>query len=116
MRNIIVFFVFKIDNTFTVISKFAEAINDYLINMEEASDPGFCKEAYIEDLPAIFDVLWNNWLRTVRDHKIVDKVLGTLHAILPVLPALEQSQKTIKLLPVALHLCRRNGLQFSSTK
>ena len=48
----------------TAISKFSEAIIDYIANIDKAPDPTVKKEMFSSEIFAAYDVIFNVWLQS----------------------------------------------------
>ena len=64
----------------TAISKFSEAIIDYIANIDKAPDPTVKKEMFSSEIFAAYDVIFNVWLQSkevkVSYHHII--IIGFL--------------------------------------
>lgn len=100
---------------FLVISKFCEAINDYITNGEDLS-LGIKKQTFVEEICSVFDFLINNWLKTSRDSKSTEAILTTLVPIVSLLPVQQDSERIVKLTPVCLNLCRKQNVRLAAVR
>ena len=53
----------------SALSRFCEAIQEYVANIDKAPDPSVNIEYFADEIDVIFDVLLNNWLGN-RDPKV----------------------------------------------
>lgn len=89
-----------------LLGKFAEAINDYIMNLDEAPDPAISKDSFTEEMSQSFDILINNWLKTSRNIKLLEASVSALCPILSLLSEENGGQRAAKLTPIILHLCK----------
>ncbi len=54
----------------SALSKFSEAILDYVANIEKAPDPAVRKEAFAGEIDSAYDVIFNVWLQS-REPKVL---------------------------------------------
>lgn len=99
-----------------VLGKFAEAINDYIMNLDEAPDPGIGKDAFIEEMSKAFDVLTNNWLKTSKHIHLAESILTALCPIIPLLPEDDAASRTAKLIPCLLAFFKYQDMRLSATR
>ncbi|KAG5329833.1 MROH1 protein, partial [Acromyrmex charruanus] len=98
-----------------MISKFGEAINDYIMNGEDSS-LGINKQTFVEEICSVFDFLINNWLKTSRDSKSTEAILTTLVPMVSLLPVQQDSERIVKLIPVCLNLCRKQNVRLAAVR
>jgi len=98
-----------------VISKFCEAINDYIMN-EEDSSLGIHKQTFIEEICSVFDFLTYNWLKTSRDSKSTEAILTTLVPMVSLLPVEQDNERIVKLVPVCLSLCKKQSIRLAAVR
>ncbi|KAL0107180.1 hypothetical protein PUN28_015596 [Cardiocondyla obscurior] len=98
-----------------MISKFCEAINDYIMNGKDAS-LGINKQTFVEEICSVFDFLTHNWLKTSRDNKSTDAILTTLVPMVPMLPVQQDAERIVKLIPMCLSFCRKQNLRLAAVK
>ncbi|EGI58311.1 PREDICTED: maestro heat-like repeat-containing protein family member 1 [Acromyrmex echinatior] len=98
-----------------MISKFCEAINDYIMNGEDSS-LGINKQTFVEEICSVFDFLINNWLKTSRDSKSTEAILTTLVPMVSLLPVQQDSERIVKLIPVCLNLCRKQNVRLVAVR
>lgn len=98
-----------------MISKFCEAINDYIMN-EEESTLGINKQTFVEEISSVFDFLTHNWLKTSRDSVSTEAILRTLAPMVPLLPVQQDEERIIKLIPVCLSLCRKQNIRLAAVR
>ncbi|XP_011301504.1 maestro heat-like repeat-containing protein family member 1 [Fopius arisanus] len=89
-----------------LLGKFAEAINDYIMNLDEAPDPAISKDSFTEEMSKSFDILTNNWMKTSRNVKLLEASVSALCPILSLLPEQNCGQRAVKLIPMLLQLCK----------
>ncbi|KAK0166476.1 hypothetical protein PV328_004896 [Microctonus aethiopoides] len=99
-----------------VLGKFAEAINDYIMNLDEAPDPKIGKDSFSEEMITAFDNLTNNWMKPSRNIELSESILTALCAILPLLPESSGVSRMGKLVPNLLNLCKCQTTRLPSTK
>lgn len=46
------------------IAHFAEAIQEYVVNLDKAPDPSITKKTFANELSGAYDVLYNTWILT----------------------------------------------------
>lgn len=98
-----------------MISKFCEAINDYIMNGED-STLGINKQTFMEEVCSVFDFLTHNWLKTSRDSKSIEAILTTLVPMVSLLPMQQDGERIIKLIPVCLSLCKKQNIRLAAVK
>lgn len=104
------------------LGKFAEAINDYVMNLDEAPDPGISKDAFAEEMSTVFETLTYGWLKTGRnDVKLAESILTALSPILPLLPEEEKTSeksgsRVSRLTPILLNLCKWPNVRLAATR
>jgi len=101
--------------SFLVISKFCEAINDYIMNGEDSS-LGIHKQTFVEEICSVFDFLTYNWLKTSRDSKSTEAILTTLVPMVSLLPVEQDSERIVKLVPVCLSLCKKQSIRLAAVR
>lgn len=98
-----------------MISKFCEAINDYILNGDDAS-LGINKQTFVEEISSVFDFLTSNWLKTSRDSKSTEAILTTLVPMVSLLPMQQDSERIVKLIPVCLSLCKKPNTRLAAVR
>ncbi|KAL6261907.1 hypothetical protein P5V15_006990 [Pogonomyrmex californicus] len=98
-----------------MICKFCEAINDYIMNGED-STMEINKQTFVEEICSIFDFLMHNWLKTSRDSKSTEIILTTFVPMISLLPAQQNSERIVKLIPVCLNLCRKQNIRLAAVR
>ena len=98
-----------------MISKFCDAVNDYIMNGEDSS-LGINKQTFVEEICSVFDFLINNWLKTSRDSKSTEAILTTLVPMVSLLPVQQDSERIVKLIPVCLNLCRKQNVRLAAVR
>ncbi|KYN02585.1 PREDICTED: maestro heat-like repeat-containing protein family member 1 [Cyphomyrmex costatus] len=98
-----------------MISKFCEAINDYITNGDDLS-LGINKQTFVEEICSVFDFLINNWLKTSRDSKSTEAILTTLVPMVSLLPVQQDSERIVKLIPICLNLCRKQNIRLAAVR
>lgn len=99
-----------------VFGKFAEAINDYIMNLDEAPDPGIGKDTFVEEMSKTFDVLTNYWLKTNKNIKLTESILTALCPIIPLLSAENTTSRTAKLTPALLGFFKYPNIRLAATR
>ncbi|XP_012526722.2 maestro heat-like repeat-containing protein family member 1 isoform X1 [Monomorium pharaonis] len=97
-----------------MISKFCEAINDHLMNGD--STLGINKQTFVDEICSVFDFLTHNWLKTSRDSKSTEAILMTLVPMVSLLPAQQDSERIVKLIPICLSLCRKQNVRLAAVR
>ncbi|EZA49279.1 HEAT repeat-containing protein 7A [Ooceraea biroi] len=98
-----------------MIGKFCEAINDYIMNSENAT-PEINRQTYQEEMCSVFDMLTYNWLKASRDYKTTDTILTALVSMVPLLPLEQDDERVVKLIPMCLNLCRKKSVRLAAVK
>ncbi|KAK2577321.1 hypothetical protein KPH14_003451 [Odynerus spinipes] len=98
------------------LGKIAEAINDYILNMEKGSSPEITKETYKEEICSAFDILSFNWLKTSKDYKGVDAVLSAIVFMVPLLPQEVDCERIMKLTPMLLNFCKKANTRLAAVR
>ncbi|XP_024939150.1 maestro heat-like repeat-containing protein family member 1 isoform X2 [Cephus cinctus] len=96
--------------------RFAEAINDYLNNINEAPDPGITNDSFNSEISSVYDVLTHNWIRSSRDGNVIESVLTSIGPMLPLLPKEAEKRQTVKLIPMLLTICKRSHVRLAATR
>ncbi|XP_063985336.1 maestro heat-like repeat-containing protein family member 1 [Diachasmimorpha longicaudata] len=99
-----------------LLGKFGEAINDYIMNLDEAPDPAISKDVFTEEMSKSFDVLTNNWMKISRNIKILEAAVSALCPILTLLPEENGGQRAAKLTPMLLQLCKYPNCRLPVTR
>ena len=68
----------------TAMTNFSEAIQDYLLNLENAPDPSVTKEQFEKDMDILHDTLFGSWLSS-RDAKVKHSVLEAIGKMMPLI-------------------------------
>lgn len=97
-----------------MISKFCEAINDYLMNGDLTL--GINKQTFVDEICSVFDFLTFNWLKTSRDSQSTEAILMALVPMVPLLPMQQDSERIVKLIPVCLSLCRKQNIRLAAVR
>lgn len=98
-----------------MIGKFCEAINDYIMNTENAT-PEINRQTYQEEMCSVFNILICNWLKTSRDCKSIETILTALVPMVPLLPVEQDDERIVKLIPICLSLCRKKSVRLAAVK
>ncbi|XP_029176005.1 LOW QUALITY PROTEIN: maestro heat-like repeat-containing protein family member 1 [Nylanderia fulva] len=96
-----------------MISKFCDAINDYMIN---ANVPEFNKQTFEEDIYCAYNILMNNWLKTSRDSESIEAILTALVSIIPLQSEQQDSERIIRLIPICLNLSKKSTTRLAAVK
>lgn len=99
----------------SVITKYCEAINDYILNEEEAASD-VNKHTFQEEICTAFDFLMQNWLKTSRDPKTTEAILTTLAPMISLLPEQQDSERIVKLIPVCLNLSKKRNVRLGAVR
>ncbi|XP_077256814.1 maestro heat-like repeat-containing protein family member 1 [Temnothorax americanus] len=98
-----------------MISRFCEAITDYIMNGQDSS-LGITKQTFVEEICSVFDFLTHNWLKTSRDFKSTETILMAFVPMVPLLPVQQDSDRIVKLIPVCLSLCKKQNLRLAAVR
>ncbi|XP_008560336.1 maestro heat-like repeat-containing protein family member 1 [Microplitis demolitor] len=105
-----------------VVGKFAEAINDYLGNLDSSTESRINRDSFSEEATGIFEFLiTSGWLKSSPSTKnrLADAVLKALCPVLLLLPANGQTrfnETIIKSIPSILNFCKYSTTRFAATK
>lgn len=99
-----------------LLGKFAEAINDYIMNLDEAPDSRISKEKFTEEMSEAFDKLTNNWLTSNRNNTLAKSILTAVCPILSLLPEQDGGIRAGKLVPSLLTFCNVPVTRLSATR
>ncbi|KAG8234781.1 hypothetical protein J437_LFUL006613, partial [Ladona fulva] len=78
-----------------MIRSFAEAIEEYMVNMDRAPDPSVTRDAFAMEMTVAFDELSSSWIHS-RDPHICRASLVAIGPLLPLLP----KDKAVEQLPI----------------
>ncbi|XP_046485809.1 maestro heat-like repeat-containing protein family member 1 isoform X1 [Neodiprion pinetum] len=98
------------------IGKFSEAINEYLVNIEEAPDSNIGKDLFDTEMLLAYDTLAHTWLPASRDHVTTQAIVTAIGPISTLLPPDPQGRRLAKLLPTLLNMCKRSNLRLAATR
>nr|XP_050863894.1 maestro heat-like repeat-containing protein family member 1 [Vespula vulgaris] len=98
------------------LGKIAEAINDYILNLEKDSSPEISKETFKEEICSAFDILTFNWIKTSKDYKGVEAVLSAIVYMIPLLPQEVDCERIIKLTPILLNFCKKVNTRLAAVR
>ncbi|XP_034951758.1 maestro heat-like repeat-containing protein family member 1 [Chelonus insularis] len=96
--------------------KFAEAINDYIVNLDEAPDSRIGKETFYDEMLAASEYFINSWLKLQKSIIMVKSILSALCPILPLLPEEDAGLRMGRLIPLLLNFCKNPMTRLSSTR
>ncbi|KAI4498116.1 hypothetical protein M0802_006940 [Mischocyttarus mexicanus] len=98
------------------LGKIAEAINDYILNIEKNSSPEINKETFKEEICSAFDILTFTWIKTAKDYKGVEAVLSAIVHMIPLLPQEIDCERIVKLMPVLLSFCKKTNTRLGAVR
>lgn len=96
-----------------MISKFCEAINDYMMNAKVSE---FNKQTFGEDICSACDILMHDWLKTSRDSKSMEAILTALGSIISLQFEQQDSERIIRLIPICLNLSKKSKIRLAAVK
>ncbi|KMQ97699.1 heat repeat-containing protein 7a [Lasius niger] len=94
-----------------MISKFCEAINDYMMNAKVSE---FNKQTFGEDICSACDILMHDWLKTSRDSKSMEAILTALGSIISLQFEQQDSERIIRLIPICLNLSKKSKIRLAA--
>lgn len=102
-----------------VVGKFAEAINEYLGNLDMNSESRITRDSFAEEASFVFEFLTSSsWMKpaSATKNRLAEAVLSALCPILLLLPTGKNLNETIKLIPSVLNFCKHPTTRFAATK
>nr|XP_042909202.1 maestro heat-like repeat-containing protein family member 1 [Parasteatoda tepidariorum] len=89
------------------LSRFCEAILEYITNAEKSPDPTVTRDAFTNEINSAYDVLFNNWLPS-REAKVRSEVVVALGQMSHLLPSEKLEEQLPKLIPAILAIYKRH--------